>query len=285
MDIIESPPEMQKLAESYRKAGLAVAFVPTMGYFHEGHLELMREGKRLADRLVVSIYVNPAQFSPGEDFERYPRDFERDRKLASTVGADVIFRPSNAQMYPPGHLTYVNVLAMTGRLCGESRPNYFQGVTTICTKLFNIVKPHLAVFGKKDFQQYQVIRRMVLDLNLDLEIVGLATVREEDGLAMSSRNVYLKPDERASALSLVKSLKAAQELYDRGERDSRTILERVREMIEGHPGCGIDYAGIFNTETFEDMERVEGQAVLALAVKVGKTRLIDNHVFGEELRF
>ena len=216
--------------EAERCRGRRIAFVPTMGYFHEGHLNLMRIGRKRGDCLVVSIYVNPTQFAPTEDFEAYPRDFERDRQLAEEVGVDVIFYPDNQEMYPEGYQTYVEVEGVTNNLCGISRPRFFRGVTTVCTKLFHIVKPHVTIFGKKDFQQYVTIKRMVRDLNMDIEVIGMETTREPDGLAMSSRNVYLKPDERESALSLSRSLGLAEELYDEGERDAGVILAEVREV-------------------------------------------------------
>src|SRR4030066_823031 len=223
MKIINSITEMQAYSEGLRLKGKRLSFVPTMGYFHEGHLKLMREAKKMSDILIVSIYVNPPQFGPKEDLSKYPRDFERDLKMAEGVGVDVIFYPSDKEMYPENYQTYVSVEEVTKNLCGLSRPGHFRGVTTVCAKLFNIVKPHVAIFGKKDFQQYVTIRRMVADLNLDLEIVGLSTVREADGLAMSSRNVYLQKNERPSALTLIASLKLAQKFYDSGERESPVL--------------------------------------------------------------
>lgn len=274
---------MQALSESLRNKGQKIAFVPTMGYFHEGHLSLMREGARLGDFLAISIYVNPTQFGPGEDLEKYPRDFERDRGLAEGVGVDVIYYPENREMYPEYYQTYVTVEAVTQYLCGISRPGHFRGVATVCAKLFNIVKPHVAIFGKKDFQQLVTITRMVQDLNMDLEIIGIPIVREADGLAMSSRNVYLKENERDSALSLSRSLMIAKKMYESGIKDASLILSAVKKFIEGHPYAAIDYVKICDTTTLRDIDRVDGNAVLALAVKVNKTRLIDNHVFGDIL--
>jgi pantoate--beta-alanine ligase len=246
-------------------------------------LSLMREGRRVCDCLAISIYVNPAQFGPGEDLEKYPRDFGRDRSLAGGVGVDVIFYPENTEMYPEHYQTYVTVEMVTRNLCGISRPGHFRGVATVCAKLFNIVKPHAAIFGKKDFQQLVTIRRMVRDLNMDLEIIGMPIVREADGLAMSSRNVYLQENERASALSLSRSLKLAKEIYYNGERDAVKILQEVKKFIEGYPYTAIDYVKICDTTTLQDIEHLEKIAVLALAVKINKTRLIDNYVFGEML--
>ncbi len=275
---------MQSHSENIRLSGKKVSFVPTMGYFHEGHLSLMREARRLADEVIVSIYVNPTQFGPKEDFSKYPRDFERDAQMAGSVGVDVIFCPSNEDMYPAGYQTYVEVGQVTKNLCGVSRPGHFRGVATVCCKLFNIVKPHCAVFGKKDFQQLAAIRRMVTDLNLDLEIVGMPTFREPDGLAMSSRNVYLSPEERVSGLTLVGALKLAQKLYAAGERKADVIIGQAQRLIAGAPFTDIDYVKICDTATLEDVVDIQGEVVMALAVKVGKTRLIDNSVLGEELR-
>jgi pantoate--beta-alanine ligase len=274
---------MKAFSDSLRLKGQKIAFVPTMGYFHDGHLSLMSYGRERGDCLVISIYVNPAQFGPGEDFERYPRDLERDKRLAEKVGVDIIFYPENNDMYPSHFQTFVNVERVTQNLCGLSRPGHFKGVTTVCAKLFNIVKPHITIFGKKDFQQLTVIKRMVQDLNMDMEVIGMPTVREHDGLAMSSRNVYLKEKERESALSLSRSLKLAKGMYDAGERNASIILAKVRTLIEGHPHTRIDYAEICNTTTLEDIEYLEGESVLALAVRVSSTRLIDNYVFGDVL--
>lgn len=275
---------MQALSESKRRQGRRIVLVPTMGYFHEGHLNLMRFGRNQGDYLAVSIYVNPMQFAPTEDFTAYPRDFERDKKLAEGVGVDWIFSPDHREMYPEGYQTHVEVENVTNNLCGISRPRFFRGVTTVCTKLFHIVKPHVTVFGRKDFQQYVTIQRMVQDLNMDIEVIGMRTTRESDGLAMSSRNVYLKSEERESALSLSRSLLLAKGLYEKGERETEVILKTVREFIDGHSYVKIDYVQICDLMTMKDVSRIdEGGAVLALAIWVGKTRLIDNHVFGEPL--
>lgn len=283
MKIVCSIKEMQAFSESIRNKGQKIAFVPTMGYFHDGHLSLMREGRRRGDCLAISIYVNPTQFGPNEDFEKYPRDFERDISLAEGSGVDVIFYPDDKEMYPENYQTYVNVEKVTQNLCGISRPGHFRGVTTVCAKLFNIVKPHYAIFGKKDFQQLVAIKQMVQDLDMDLEIIGMTIVREYDGLAMSSRNVYLKENERESALSLSRSLKLAEQMYDKGERDALRILEEVKKFIERHPFSRIDYAKICDTKTLQDIDCLKGESVFALAVKINKTRLIDNYVFGDVL--
>lgn len=283
MKVIESIKEMQTHSESLRLAGRRIAFVPTMGYFHEGHLSLMRKARKTADFVVTSIYVNPTQFGPKEDFSKYPRDFERDARMAQSAGVDVIFFPSNQEMYPDGYQTYVDVEKVTQNLCGASRPGHFRGVTTICCKLFNIVKAHVAFFGKKDFQQLAAIKQMVTDLNLDLEIVGLATFREQDGLAMSSRNVYLSADERPSALTLVASLKHAQKLYAEGERKAAVMINQAEKLIKSVKYTEIDYIKVCDAATLEDVDEIQTEVVMALAVKVGRTRLIDNSVLGEAL--
>ncbi|HNU85287.1 MAG TPA: pantoate--beta-alanine ligase [Syntrophales bacterium] len=283
MIVIEQAREMQRYAEALRRKGKRIVFVPTMGFLHRGHLSLMEDGKQRGDCLVTSIYVNPTQFGPAEDLDKYPRDFDTDCRLCRGVGVDAIFFPSNGEMYPEHYQTYVDLGGVTQNLCGLSRPGHFRGVATVCAKLFNLVKPHVAVFGKKDFQQLVVIRRMVADLNMDLEIVGLDTVREPDGLAMSSRNTYLKPEERESALSLSRGLKLAQEMYAAGERDAGVIIAAVSRFIAGHPHAKIDYVKICDTTTMKDAARLDGECVMALAVRVGAARLIDNSVFGEPL--
>ena len=283
MIVIEQAREMQRYAEALRRKGKRIAFVPTMGFLHRGHLSLMEDGKKRGDCLVTSIYVNPTQFGPAEDLAKYPRDFDMDCRLCRGVGVDAIFFPSNGEMYPEHYQTYVDLGGVTQNLCGLSRPGHFRGVATVCAKLFNLVKPHVAVFGKKDFQQLVVIRRMVADLNMDLEIIGLDTVREPDGLAMSSRNTYLKPEERESALSLSRGLKMAQGMYAEGERDAGAIIDAVSRFIAGHPHAKIDYVKICDTTTMKDAARLDGECVMALAVRVGAARLIDNSVFGEPL--
>lgn len=274
---------MQSFSTSLRMEGKKIAFVPTMGYFHEGHLSLMKEAKKMADCLVVSIYVNPTQFGPKEDFSKYPRDLDRDLKMAESVNVDVTFYPPDKEMYPANYQTYVDVEKVTQNLCGMSRPGHFRGVATVCNKLFNIVKPDFAVFGKKDFQQFVTIKRMVDDLNMDIQIVGSPTVRESDGLAMSSRNKYLNKDERKSALTLFKALKLAQKLYSNGEKKSSVIITEVEKLIKRASFTAIDYIKICDTRTLKDDDKIKNQSVIALAVKVGNTRLIDNHVFGEKL--
>ncbi len=281
MKVIDDIKEMQELAESLRKNGKKIVFVPTMGFLHEGHLSLMKYGRGIADILVASIYVNPTQFAPGEDFEEYPRDFDRDVRLCEEVGVDVIFTTTDKEMYPAGYQTYVEVKEVTKNLCGKSRPIFFRGVATVVTKLFNIVRPHVAIFGKKDYQQLITIQRMVRDLNFDIEIIGRPIVREPDGLAMSSRNTYLSPEERKSALSLSRSLKIAQDMVAAGETSSAKIIEMVRKEISNEPYTKIDYVQICHPETLVNVDDISDGAFLALAVWVGKTRLIDNCMLKE----
>jgi pantoate--beta-alanine ligase len=276
MKIIKNIHEMQETAESIRRSGKIIGFVPTMGYLHDGHVSLIRIARKRADSVVVSIFVNPAQFGPNEDFKNYPRDFKRDEKLAQEAGADIIFYPSKENIYPGGYRTYVSVEKITEVLCGSSRPGHFRGVTTVCAKLFNIVKPHFAVFGQKDAQQIVVIRRMVADLNLELEIVAGPIIREKDGLAMSSRNTYLSHEERRDALSIYQSLHRVKSMIDQGERDTGTLIHAMQERIQTEEHTRIDYIRIVNPDTLEDLERIHKKALVALAVFVGKTRLIDN---------
>ncbi len=255
-----------------------IAFVPTMGYLHEGHLSLIRKGRKIGDSLVVSIFVNPIQFAPGEDFEDYPRDLEKDFELARKNGADVVFTPDDNELYSKGFQTYINLKELPNHLCGISRPKFFSGVATVVAKLFNIVKPHFAILGQKDYQQLVIIRQMVSDLNFDIEIIGAETVREHDGLAMSSRNVYLTSEQRNSALCLYKSLQKAQALLSSGIKDSEKIIATALEIIKSHTDTEIDYIAICDPQTLVDMKKIGGKALMALAVKVGKTRLIDNTI-------
>ncbi len=273
---------MQSIGLNLLKTGKEVGFVPTMGYLHEGHLSLIRRARSENDVVVVSIFVNPTQFGPNEDFDRYPRDLRRDEELCKREGVDFIFYPSVEEMYPEGFSTFVEVEKLTENLCGKSRPGHFRGVATVVTKLLNIVHPTRAYFGEKDFQQLQVIKRLVRDLNIPVEIVGCPIVREEDGLAMSSRNVYLNKEERKSALSLYQGLRLAKELFERGERNPSVIRKKVKEFILSHPKTKIDYVEIVSPEDLKPVKEVKEGDVIALAVFVGKTRLIDNYVFGRE---
>ncbi|MGD9033809.1 MAG: pantoate--beta-alanine ligase [Desulfobacteraceae bacterium] len=280
MEVIETIDAMQKQCEALRVSGKTIALVPTMGFFHEGHLELMRVGRRLADVLAISIFVNPTQFGPSEDFQAYPRDMEGDLAGAKEVGVDLVFAPSVEDMYPDGHQTKIAVERVTKHLCGLSRPGHFDGVTTVVAKLFNIAKPHLAIFGEKDYQQLTAVKRMVKDLDMDTQIIGVPTVREPDGLAMSSRNNYLNPEERESALCLKKSLDLAREMFSQGKKDVQKMREAVEKLILSHPFTEIDYINICDPMSLEDVDRIEGEALLALAVKVGRARLIDNCLLG-----
>ncbi len=276
MEIIKTVHQMQQAADAIRMAGESIALVPTMGFLHEGHLALMRAGKEQCDRLVVSIFVNPTQFGPNEDFSSYPRDAEGDLRKAENVGADLVFMPSAGEMYPKGAQTTVTVSDLPRHLCGLSRPGHFDGVATVVAKLFHIVKPHVAVFGQKDYQQLAVISRMVMDLNMDIQIIGLPTVRERDGLAMSSRNSYLSAEERQSALSLKKSLNLAERLFNEGEKNPQVIKDFIRSYILEHPRTDIDYVSLCDPVTLDDVNTLSEGTLVALAVRVGKTRLIDN---------
>jgi len=278
MELISDIHQMQQKAEALRNSGKTIAFVPTMGCLHEGHLALMRAGRGRCDILVVSIFVNPAQFGPKEDFGSYPRDLERDSALCREAGVDLIFHPAPEAVYPRGYQTYIEVEKLSRGLCGDFRPGHFRGVATVVAKLFHLVKPHVAVFGEKDYQQLAVIRRMVADLNLDVEIVGYPTVRETDGLALSSRNTYLNAAERQSALSLSRSLEQAQQMLREGERAPGRIEQAVRETISREPATEIEYVRVCHPESLSELKWVENSALLALAVRVGKTRLIDNRI-------
>jgi pantoate--beta-alanine ligase len=279
MEIIKTIKEMKEFASQTRRAGKIIAFVPTMGYFHDGHLSLMREGRRRGDLLIVSLFVNPTQFSPNEDFKNYPRDFERDRKMAEEVGVDILFVPEADEMYPHDHQTIVRVEKVTQNLCGRSRPTHFQGVTTVVLMLFEIVMPHVAIFGEKDYQQLVTIQQMVKNLHLSVEVLGMPTIRESDGLALSSRNTYLLPEERKAALSLYRSLQKAKELLQKGERKADRILQEVKGILQSGPLVRIDYVQICDAHTLQYVDQIEGDVVIALAAYLGKIRLIDNLVF------
>lgn len=280
MKIIRTVSEMQLTADELRK-DKRIAFVPTMGYLHEGHLALVREAHRLADVVVVSIFVNPIQFGPSEDLSRYPRDFERDSQLLEQENTDIIFYPDDGEMYAPNFSTYVEVKKLEDHLCGKSRIGHFTGVATVVTKLFNIVKPHFAVFGQKDYQQLMVIERMVTDLNQDVTIIPYPTVREPDGLAMSSRNAYLSETERTKALFISASLRAAEDMFRNGERDTRKIIQAVDAILHKEEGIEVEYIEICNSSTLEEILVIKEKAVLAIACRIGKTRLIDNTILTE----
>lgn len=276
MRIYHTIAEIREFVRQARAKGHSIGFVPTMGYLHEGHLELMRRAREQCDTVVVSIFVNPTQFGPGEDLASYPRDLERDARMAEGVGADAVFNPGAEEIYPPGYCTYVDVERITENLCGASRPGHFRGVATVVTKLFNIVKPDYAFFGQKDAQQVLIIKRMAADLNMEVEVVTVPTVRERDGLAMSSRNLYLGPEQRRAALVLSKSLNRAAEEVRAGERNAAKIRQLVIDMIKAEPLADIDYVEIYSHPDLEPVEAIEGPTLLALAVKMGRARLIDN---------
>jgi pantoate--beta-alanine ligase len=274
--VLRTVAEMTAFSDAARARRERIVFVPTMGFLHAGHVSLLEDGRRRGDQLVLSIFVNPTQFAPSEDLARYPRDLEGDLAKAAGAGTDVAFVPGDGEMYPAGYQTFVRVRELEQGLCGASRPDHFQGVATVVCKLFNIVRPHVAIFGEKDFQQLAVIRRLVTDLNLLVEVVGLPTVREPDGLALSSRNRYLSPDERQRALALSRGLRAARVLYDAGERRPDALLAAAREPIAA-AASRIDYVELRDAGTLHPLsERIDAPAVIATAAFIGKTRLIDN---------
>ena len=268
--------ELQRWADATRAAGLRIALVPTMGALHEGHLSLVRLARALADRLVVSIFVNPTQFGPNEDFDRYPRDLEGDSEQLRAAGVDVVFTPEVREIYPAGEATWVVVERLTSGLCGRRRPGHFRGVTTVVARLLLCAKPHVAVFGEKDYQQLAVIRRMVRDLHFDVEVVAGPTVREPDGLAKSSRNAYLSPEARRQAPALNAALVEARRRWSAGERNAERLLAGVRERIEKEPLIELEYAELRSADELEELERLDRPAVLAVAARIERTRLIDN---------
>ncbi len=281
MKIIANIQEMQQTALSLKREGKRIAFVPTMGYLHEGHASLLREGRLQGDVLVLSIFVNPIQFGQNEDLDRYPRDMEGDCGIARECGVDIVFTPDAAGMYPPGFQTAINVRDLSGPLCGASRPGHFDGVATVVTKLFNIVQPDTALFGNKDFQQLAVIRRMTADLNLPVKVVGMPIVRETDGLAMSSRNAYLSPVERLSALCLFRAIRTVRGMYAAGERGVGAMRNAALDLIRSEPSAAIDYLDFRDGTTLAEVATADDNTLLAMAVKIGSTRLIDNTLLGE----
>ncbi len=275
MKVVETIAEMREVR---RRLSEPVGLVPTMGYFHEGHLSLVRRARAENPSVVVSIFVNPTQFGPQEDFKSYPRDTQRDLAMLEKEKTDIVFMPSAAEIYPPQFNSWVAVDKLTERLEGTSRPGLFRGVTTVCAKLFNIIQPTKAYFGQKDAQQAIVIKKMVADLNMNLEIVTLATVREPDGLAMSSRNTYLNPQERQAAVVLYQALSLAQKLWSQGEKDAERLRQEMRALIQQQPLAKVDYVSVANAETLAELDTVSAPALVSLAVRIGKTRLIDNVV-------
>jgi pantoate--beta-alanine ligase len=278
MKIVETIAEVRQQVKEWRKEGLSVGLVPTMGYLHEGHKSLIDRAVAENDRVVVSVFVNPMQFGVGEDLESYPRDMERDSALCEAAGASLIFHPEPSEMYPQDFSSFVDMNTLTKGLCGKTRPIHFRGVCTVVSKLFNIVTPDRAYFGQKDAQQLAVIRHMVSDLSYGIEIVGCPIVREEDGLAKSSRNTYLNEEERKAALCLNRSLSAAELAYKNGERKSDALIATIREILEKEPLAKIDYVEVVDWNTLENVDEISGSVLIAIAVYIGKTRLIDNRI-------
>lgn len=281
MEVITDPQALQETCQQVRQMGMSIGFVPTMGYLHEGHLSLLRAARAQCETVVLSIFVNPTQFGPQEDYERYPRDLERDLEMARQTRVNLVFAPTPQQMYPEGYSTFVEVEGLTERLEGAFRPGHFRGVATIVLKLFHLVQPDKAYFGLKDYQQLKVIQRMVRDLHLPIEIVPMPTVREPDGLAMSSRNVYLSPEERQSALSLYRSLQECLRLLEAGERRGWEIQRQGRTILSADPLVKVDYLEVCHPETLKPLEIVGQSAVILGAIRVGNTRLIDNVLWEE----
>jgi pantoate--beta-alanine ligase len=274
--VISSVREMQSVVNGAIRNGKRISLVPTMGAFHEGHINLINEGRKRGDVLVVSIFVNPTQFGPGEDFTKYPRDLEADLRKIGDLGLDIIFAPTLEEMYPEGFQTYVEVKERQEYLCGYCRPGHFRGVATIVLKLFNIVKPNVALFGEKDYQQLKVVQRMVKDLNLEVEVIGYPTVRDKDGLALSSRNAYLSPVEKKSTSQVSRALREIKKKFDMGCRNTKLMVEFGKKILEEAGIKDIDYLEICDPETLENKELAENGDLVAIAVRIGEARLIDN---------
>lgn len=279
MRIIKTIAEMRSCSDQLQREGIIIGLVPTMGFLHEGHLSLIRESKRTADKTIVSIFVNPTQFDPKEDYSRYPRDLNGDADKCDKAGTDILFLPSVDEIYPKGHRTFVEVEGLSRLLCGISRPNHFRGVATIVTKLLNITRPKKAFFGRKDYQQALIIRQLVSDLNLNVNIVVMPTIREADGLAMSSRNSYLDPAEREKARVLYRSLRLAKDLIISGEISAKEVRSKMETCIAGEGSTRIEYISISDPETLEEVEMIGDVVLVTIAVWIGKTRLIDNIIF------
>ncbi|MCR5623760.1 MAG: pantoate--beta-alanine ligase [Lachnospiraceae bacterium] len=278
MQILKTIDEVRALVKSWKKEGLSVGLVPTMGYLHEGHKSLIVKSVEQNDRTIVSDFVNPMQFGPTEDLATYPRDLQRDAELVESAGADAIFNPEPEEMYLPNFSSFVDMSTLTGGLCGKTRPIHFRGVCTVVSKLFNIVTPDRAYFGQKDAQQLAVIKHMVSDLSFGIEIVGCPIVREEDGLAKSSRNTYLSADERQAALVLSKSLEFGKNMIANGEKDAKMVVDCIKKEIEKEPLAKIDYVEIVSWPDLENVDTIDGSILCAMAVYIGKTRLIDNFI-------
>lgn len=284
MIVVNSINEIRQIIKEWKRTGLKIGFVPTMGYLHEGHASLIEQARKQNDKVVVSIFVNPIQFGPNEDFDRYPRDFDRDAKICSQKGTDLIFYPEIKEMYPDRNLCYVDVEMLGDYLCGSKRKGHFRGVCTVVSKLFNIVTPDRAYFGQKDAQQLAIIKRMVKDLNFDIEIIACPTVREEDGLAMSSRNSYLSPEQRKIAPVIYKTLMEAKQLMQESEKKAIAIKNFIIDKLAKYKDFKIDYVEVVDSVTLQPVEEIHSNVLVAVAVYLGTTRLIDNFVFdgGEE---
>lgn len=274
--VIKTIDEVKRQVKEWKKQGLEVGLVPTMGFLHEGHVSLIKRAVAECDRVVVSDFVNPMQFSATEDLEGYPRDIDTDARLCEEAGADMVFNPDPIEMYPEGFCSKVSMTGLQSELCGKSRPGHFGGVCTVCNKLFNIVSPDRAYFGEKDAQQLAIVKHMVKDLNMNLEIVGCPTVREEDGLAKSSRNSYMNEEERKSAVILYKALTEGRKMIEAGERNPQAVIDKMTEIVSSEPRAEIDYIDIVDALTIEKIDAIQGEILMAMAVFIGKTRLIDN---------
>ncbi len=278
MDIKYTVKDVREQINKWKRQGLSIGYVPTMGYLHEGHRSLIESARANNDKVVVSIFVNPMQFAPSEDLDSYPRDLEKDAKMCNDAGVDLIFHPEPSEIYNDGFCSYVDMNGLTTELCGKTRPTHFRGVQTVVLKFFNIIKPDRAYFGQKDAQQLAVIKRMVADLNVDVEIIGCPIIRESDGLAKSSRNTYLNPDERKAALILNKSLKLGRELIESGETDSKAVIKAISDNINTEPLAKIDYVNVVDFSTITPVDKIGKAVLVAIAVYIGKTRLIDNFI-------
>lgn len=283
MQVIHSIQEMWAFSDAIRQKGQSVGFVPTMGALHQGHLRLVEASTQACDVTVASIFVNPTQFGPGEDFDRYPRTFENDCAMLDDKGCSAVLTLNANEMYPEGFETWVDAEHLPNHLCGRSRPGHFRGVTTVVTKLFNIVKPHMAFFGWKDAQQALIIKKLVEDLNFDIEIKLVPTEREPDGLAMSSRNRYLSQEERKTALLIPKAIKIAREYFENGKTEAKLLKDMLYNLFEGRADTQVDYISLVNLRDLEEVNTITSETILAMAVKVGQTRLIDNHLFAEDV--
>lgn len=283
MIVVEKISDVREIVKDRKVQGMSIGLVPTMGYLHEGHLSLIKKAKENSDFVCASIFVNPIQFGPNEDYNKYPRDVKRDIKLLEDNGCDLVFIPSVEEMYPNERLTTVSVRKITDKLCGAYRPGHFDGVCTVVTKLFNIFTPDIAVFGQKDAQQVAVIKKMVEDLNMPVEIIASPIVRDEDGLALSSRNTYLSDGERRAALILNKSLKEAEKILNNGEKSAEKIIDTVKNILESEPLCKVQYVSCVHPDTLEDLSIIGDKALIAIACYIGNTRLIDNLLWGVDV--